>query len=230
MMGGGLALIRDRELGIIEGHLVTTVKRSSTILGIIGSGTVKALLAGTIIFGVDLLVTGIVIRNTEDYLLVLAVLFIISVGITSLVIALSSRYTNQQTYASSIAFLDMILFMTSGAFYPILGMPDWLRWITVINPESYAVHALRALILRADPSQPGNGGDLRRSARARALLRRGDPARDHDIPPDPRVRKIWGYDSRLASAASTIAPSASTPKRSEFSTRSYGRRSSISMP
>ncbi|MEN6517229.1 MAG: ABC transporter permease [Methanospirillum sp.] len=148
MMGGGLAPIRDRELGIIEGHLVTPVKRSSTILGIIGSGTVKALLAGTIIFGVDLLVTGIVIRNTEDYLLVLAVLFIISIGITSLVIALSSRYTNQQTYASSIALLDLILFMTSRAFYPTLGMPDWLRRITVINPESYAVHALRALILR----------------------------------------------------------------------------------
>ncbi|MEN6342529.1 MAG: ABC transporter permease [Methanospirillum sp.] len=148
MMGGGLALIRDRELGIIEGYLVTPVKRASIILGIIGSGTVKALLAGTIIFGVDLLVTGVVIRNPEDYLLVVAVLFIISVGITSLVVALSSRYTNQQTYASSIAFLNLILFMTSGAFYPTLGMPDWLRWIAAINPESYAVHALRSLILR----------------------------------------------------------------------------------
>jgi ABC-2 type transport system permease protein len=148
MMGGGLALIRDRELGIIEGYLVTPVKRSSIILGIIGSGTVKALLAGTIIFGVDLLVTGVVIQSTGDYLLVMIILFILSVGVTSLVVALSSRFTNQQTYASSIAFLNLILFMTSGAFYPILGMPDWLRWITVINPEAYAVHALRAVILR----------------------------------------------------------------------------------
>lgn len=46
------------------------------------------------------------------------------------------------------AFLSLILFMTSRAFYPTLGMPDCLRRITVINPESYAVHALRALILR----------------------------------------------------------------------------------
>ena len=148
MMGGGLALIRDRSSGIIEGYLVTPVKRSSIILGIIGSGTIKALLAGIIIFGVDLLVTGVVVQSTEDYLLVVAILFILSVGVTSLVVALSSRFTNQQTYASSIAFLNLILFMTSGAFYPILGMPDWLRWITVINPEAYAVHALRAVILR----------------------------------------------------------------------------------
>jgi len=38
--------------------------------------------------------------------------------------------------------------MTSGAFYPVMGMPDWLRWITVINPEYYAVAALRGIILR----------------------------------------------------------------------------------
>jgi len=46
------------------------------------------------------------------------------------------------------AFFNLILFMTSGAFYPVIGMPDWLRWITVINPEYYAVHALRSIILR----------------------------------------------------------------------------------
>lgn len=148
MMGGGLALIRDRELGIIEGYFVTPVQRSSIILGIIGSGTVKALLSGAIVFAVDLLVTGVYIRNPVDYLLVLVVLLIISVGITSLVVALSARHSNQQTYAPSIAFLNLILFMTSGAFYPVLGMPGWLRWIAAINPEYYAVHALRALILR----------------------------------------------------------------------------------
>ncbi len=38
--------------------------------------------------------------------------------------------------------------MTSGAFYPVLGMPNWLRWISTFNPEYYAIHALRALILR----------------------------------------------------------------------------------
>jgi ABC-2 type transport system permease protein len=27
-------------------------------------------------------------------------------------------------------------------------MPDWLRWITIINPEYYAVDALRSIILR----------------------------------------------------------------------------------
>jgi ABC-2 type transport system permease protein len=148
MMGGGIALIRDREMGIIEGYLVTPVKRSSIILGTIASGSVRAFLAGFVIFLVDIFVAGVIIRSMENFLLVLLVLCVISVGITSLVVSFASRFSNQQEYASMVAFMNLILFMTSGAFYPLLGMPAWLRWISVINPEAYAIHALRSIILR----------------------------------------------------------------------------------
>jgi len=148
MMGGGIALIKDREMGIIEGYLVTPVRKSSIILGMIGSGTVRAFLSGLIIFIVDLLITGIIVQNPEDFLYVFMILFITSIGITSFMVAMASRFSNQQEYASASAFFNLILFMTSGAFYPVIGMPDWLRWITVINPEYYAVHALRSTILR----------------------------------------------------------------------------------
>lgn len=155
MMGGGIGMIRDRENGIIEGYLVTPVKRSSIIFGIIASGTVKAFMAGVIIFIVDIFVAGVAVDSIETFLMVLVVLFIISIGITSLVVSFSSRFSTQQEYASVVAFLNLILFMTSGAFYPILGMPDWLSWIAVINPEYYAIHALRSLILRGQVSLIG---------------------------------------------------------------------------
>lgn len=148
MMGGGNTIIRDREMGIIEGYLVTPVKRSSIILGMIGSTTVKALLAALVILVVDVLVAGVVIRSIETLLLIIFVLFIISLGIASFVISFASRFENQMAYSSTIAFFNLLLFMTSGAFYPVLGMPEWLRWVAVINPEYYAVHALRCIILR----------------------------------------------------------------------------------
>ena len=148
MMGGGIALIKDREMGIIEGYFVTPVKRSSIIMGMIASGTVRAFLSGFVIFVVDLLITGIILQTTEDFFMVLLVLFITSIGITSFMVSMASRFSNQQEYASMSAFFNLILFMTSGAFYPVIGMPDWLRWITIINPEYYAVHALRSIILR----------------------------------------------------------------------------------
>jgi ABC-2 type transport system permease protein len=148
MFGGGIALIRDREAGIHEGYLVTPVQRTSIIAGIISSGTVRAFIAGFTIFLIDILITGIIIQSLEDFLLVLLVIFIACVGVTSLVVSFASRFSAQQEYASVVAFLNLILFMTSGAFYPVIGMPDWLRWITVFNPEYYGVDALRSIILR----------------------------------------------------------------------------------
>ena len=148
MFGGGIALIKDREAGIHEGYLVTPVQRTSIIAGIISSGTVRAFTAGFTIFIIDIIITGITIRSFEDFLLVIVVIFIACVGVTSLVVSFASRFSAQQEYASVVAFLNLILFMTSGAFYPVMGMPDWLRWITVINPEYYGVDALRSIILR----------------------------------------------------------------------------------
>ena len=147
MFGGGIALIKDRENGIHEGYLVTPVKRSSIIFGIISSGTSGRLLPGLPFSGSifyhryrhpecpgffagsagdpDRLHRG----NQPCRLLCVPVL--VPAG-----------------YSSVIAFFNLILFMTSGAFYPVIGMPGWLRWITVINPEYYGVHALRSIILK----------------------------------------------------------------------------------
>jgi ABC-2 type transport system permease protein len=147
MFGGGLALIKDRENGIHEGYLVTPVERSSIIFGIISSGTLRACMAGFIIFWIDLLVTGVSIQFFQ-FLLVLLVILIACIGVTSLVVSFASRFSSQQEYSSVIAFFNLILFMTSGAFYPVMAMPGWLRWITVINPEYYGIHALRSIILR----------------------------------------------------------------------------------
>jgi ABC-2 type transport system permease protein len=146
--GGGLALIKDRENGIHEGYLVTPIKRSSIIMGIIASGTVRAFVAGFAIFWIDLLITGIILQSFQDFLLVLLVIFIACVGVTSLVVSFASRFSVQQEYQSVIAFLNLILFFTSGVFYPVIGMPGWLRWITVINPEYYGINALRGILLR----------------------------------------------------------------------------------
>lgn len=148
MFGGGIALIRDREAGIHEGYLVTPVQRTSIIAGIISSGTIRAFIAGFAIFFIDILITGIVIHSIDQFLLAMLVILIACVGVTSLVVSFASRFSAQQEYASVVAFLNLILFMTSGAFYPVMGMPDWLRWITVVNPEYYGVDALRGIILR----------------------------------------------------------------------------------
>ena len=44
--------------------------------------------------------------------------------------------------------LNTLLFFPSGAVYPIEAFPWWLRWISIIDPFTYTVHALRNLTLK----------------------------------------------------------------------------------
>ena len=54
----------------------------------------------------------------------------------------------------------MPLFFASNAIYPLSLMPTWLRAISHINPLSYQVDALRALMLQNGVSNFGLGVDF----------------------------------------------------------------------
>jgi ABC-2 type transport system permease protein len=56
--------------------------------------------------------------------------------------------------------LTMPLFFASNAIYPIALMPTWLQIISHINPLTYEVDALRALMLAHGTSTFGLALDL----------------------------------------------------------------------
>jgi ABC-2 type transport system permease protein len=53
----------------------------------------------------------------------------------------------------------MPLFFASNAIYPISFMPGWLQVIARVNPLSYQVDALRALMVTGETSINGLGVD-----------------------------------------------------------------------
>jgi ABC-2 type transport system permease protein len=42
--------------------------------------------------------------------------------------------------------LLMPLFFTSGAMFPLSGLPAWLAWVTRLNPLTYAVDPIRRTV------------------------------------------------------------------------------------
>jgi len=46
--------------------------------------------------------------------------------------------------------ITMPLFFASSAIYPIDIMPDWLKVLARVNPLSYVVDAMRALLVTGD--------------------------------------------------------------------------------
>ena len=44
--------------------------------------------------------------------------------------------------------LNTLLFFPSGAIYPISAFPPWLRAIAIVDPFTYAIHGLKAVLLK----------------------------------------------------------------------------------
>jgi ABC-2 type transport system permease protein len=45
-------------------------------------------------------------------------------------------------------FVNLPLFFLSGALFPLSFFPPWLRWVSVVDPLTYGVDALRITILK----------------------------------------------------------------------------------
>jgi len=45
-------------------------------------------------------------------------------------------------------FVNLPLFFLSGALFPLSFFPSWLAWVSVVDPLTYGVDALRTIILK----------------------------------------------------------------------------------
>jgi ABC-2 type transport system permease protein len=149
IIAGGVQLVVDKERGIIEGYLVTPLRKYEIIIGVLLSGVIKALFSSTALFILAIVVAGI--RPHEDLLgslLTIVTLFLTSLGLIAMMTAYAVRSSSADMYRVTSFPINLTLYYTSGAVYPLNGFPDWMKQISVINPETYAVHALRLLMYK----------------------------------------------------------------------------------
>lgn len=149
MIGGGITFIDDKSRGLHEGYLVTPIKKPELILGLIFSGAFKGLMAGTTITIIGGLIAGISRLWDPVRLIYLGiVLATTSVAMLSFMFLLMVRVSDPLVPRAIFGVLNTLLYFPSGAIYPIEGFPVWLRWISYIDPFTYAVDALKALLLK----------------------------------------------------------------------------------
>ncbi|MHB8078668.1 MAG: ABC transporter permease [Candidatus Krumholzibacteriia bacterium] len=155
----GIAIIWERDLGIVHKMLVSPAYRSALVLGKAASAGVRGLTQAVIIYIVTLLI-GIHVRLE---LLPMAGVFVAVVlgsavfSTFSLVIACIVK--TRERFMGIGQVLTMPLFFASNAIYPIDMMPGWLRIVARGNPLTYLVDALRALMVVGGRSAFGLGTD-----------------------------------------------------------------------
>jgi len=141
----GITVLMDRQFGFLKETLVAPVKRSSIIVGKALGGATTAIVQGIIMLGIALLLG--VSMQFSSFLLVLALMFIISIAFVSLGIAIASLMEDMHGFQLIMNFLIMPMFFLSGGLFPLSKAPDIVRAISYIDPLTYGVETLRFALL-----------------------------------------------------------------------------------
>ena len=150
MIGGGITFIDDKARGLHEGYLVTPIKKSELVFGLIGSGVIKGLMTGMVLTIIGGLIVGLPeIWNPLRLLYLVVVVAAAALAMMSFMFLLMVRVDDPLVPRAIFGVLNTLLFFPSGAVYPIAAFPWWLKWISVIDPFTYAVHGLRNLTLKS---------------------------------------------------------------------------------
>jgi len=149
MIGGGIVFIDDKARGLHEGYLVTPIDKAELILGLNFAGALKGLMAGMTITIIGGLIAGI--ERIWDPLRLVYLLLVVgtaSLAMISFMFLVMVRVDDPLVPRAIFGVLNTLLFFPSGAIYPTEGFPFWLKWISVVDPFTYAVHALKNLLLK----------------------------------------------------------------------------------
>jgi len=150
-MFSGMSIVWDRRFGFLNKVLVAPIRRASYILAKVFSSVLRALFQSLLIFSIAFafgLKPGDAF-GPLDMLGAFSALFLLSLGLSSLFVALTVRIKSHEAVMAVANLLNLPLMFTSSAIFPIRQMPDWLQAIAHWNPISYSSDAVRKFILHS---------------------------------------------------------------------------------
>lgn len=146
-LAGGVDLLFDKENGFLERLLSTPIHRTSVILSrfifvmTVTSLQVLVILAVASLFGVHP-ATGVL---GVAVILLIGILF--GVGLTAISMAMAFSVKSHGDFFSALGFLSLPMIFLSSALVPLSAMPGWMRALAMLNPMTWAIDAVRPLIL-----------------------------------------------------------------------------------
>jgi ABC-2 type transport system permease protein len=156
----GIAVIWERDLGVVHKLLVSPAWRGSLVFGKAVAAGFRGILQAVVIY---LLAIVMHVSLRAEPLAILAVLASVMLGsgifaTFSLIIACIVK--TRERFMGIGQLMTMPMFFASNAIYPLDIMPPWLRVIAQINPLTYLIDALRGLMISGGVSVHGYGVDF----------------------------------------------------------------------
>lgn len=143
----GIAVIWERDLGIVHKLLVTPAHRSALIGGKALAAGLRGLVQAIVVYGVAVILKVNIRWEFLPILTAAAGVFIGSGVFSTFSLLIASIVKTRERFMGIGQVLTMPLFFASNAIYPLELMPDWLKSIAIFNPLTYLVDVLRGSMI-----------------------------------------------------------------------------------
>ena len=153
----GIQIIWDKQFGFLKETLVAPVSRLTIMMGGVLGGATIAFLQGILVF-LSALVLGFRPYSWGLVPVAFLVMAVLAVGMACLGSGIASLVDDFQGFQAINNFVVFPLYFLSGALYPLKDVPFLLALVSTANPLSYAVDALRDVMIHQ--SHFGIGLDL----------------------------------------------------------------------
>jgi len=151
----GISAIWERDLGVLQRYLVSPAPRSALVLGKALSAGVRALSQALIVYGLAMLIGVGIDLHPLNILGVAAAIVLGSALFSTLSLIIACIVKTRERFMGIGQVLTMPIFFASNAIYPLSLMPNWLNAVSHVNPLTYEVDVLRALMLTHGASDYG---------------------------------------------------------------------------
>jgi ABC-2 type transport system permease protein len=156
----GIAIIWERDLGVVHKFLASPTPRAALVLGKAFAAGLRGLTQAVIVYLLSWILGVKVSWNPFNLLGVIAIVILGAACFSTFSLIIACLVKTRERFMGIGQVLTMPLFFASNAIYPIALMPFWLQIIARCNPLSYVVDALRDLMLVNGFSAFGLGTDF----------------------------------------------------------------------
>jgi ABC-2 type transport system permease protein len=148
----GSYIIWDRKFDFLKSVMVAPVSRTTIFIGKTFGGMTTSIIQAAILLVIGL---AIGIHYTPFSIVTIAVIILLlSFALTSLGLTIGSYIESLEGFQLIVSFVVFPLFFLSGALFPLNNLPGWLSILTMVDPATYAVDALRSTILGITGKNP----------------------------------------------------------------------------
>jgi len=147
-ISGAMPLLWDKETGYLDRLMSMPIARSTVIVSRFVFQVAQQSAQILLVVLVALLLGVRIAAGPLGLLVILVAAALLTMSVTAAFSALAYAVPQHGTFFAIAGFVSLPLLFMSNAFVPLDAMPGWMAVVARLNPLTYAIEAMRTLVIR----------------------------------------------------------------------------------